>query len=67
MAEQRIIISSKWGQVAAELATNDDAKTVAPMMPLTIEMDDHLLHQKTRNLASTLPVSPAGATFQGAH
>lgn len=55
MAEQRILITSDWGVVTAELGDNDAAKALAQMLPLTIEMSDHLRQEKTGNLPSPLP------------
>ncbi|WHO82653.1 cyclophilin-like fold protein [Rhizobium leguminosarum] len=55
MADQRIVISSGWGKVTAELSTNNAAKALSQMLPLTIEMDDHLRQEKTGNLPSPLP------------
>lgn len=63
MAEQRVTISSDWGQVTAELADNDAAKALAKMLPLTIEMDDHLRQEKTGNLPSSLPAAPRQREF----
>ncbi|WP_281034435.1 cyclophilin-like fold protein [Rhizobium leguminosarum] len=65
-AEQRIVISSNWGQVTAELATNSAAKALVQMLPLTIEMDDHLRQEKTGNLPSPLPEPRVSAIFQRA-
>ncbi|MBO0145215.1 hypothetical protein JZX87_29220 [Agrobacterium sp. Ap1] len=63
MAQQRIIISSDWGQVTAELAENNAAKALADMLPLTIEMSDHLRQEKTGNLPSALPSSQRQRDF----
>lgn len=63
MAGQRIIISSAWGQVRAELAENKTAEALADMLPLTIEMSDHLRQEKTGNLPSSLPSSPRQRDF----
>jgi hypothetical protein len=38
MAQDRIRISSDWGEVTADLAGNEAAKSLARMLPLTIEM-----------------------------
>ena len=43
---QRILISSDWGDVEAELVDNA-ARSLAGMLPLTIEMSDHLRQEKT--------------------
>ncbi|WP_192359990.1 cyclophilin-like fold protein [Mesorhizobium mediterraneum] len=55
MAQERIRISSDWGEVTADLADNEAAKSLALMLPLTIEMSDHLRQEKTGNLPSALP------------
>lgn len=55
MAQERIRISSDWGEVTANLADNEAAKSLAQMLPLTIEMSDHLRQEKTGNLPSALP------------
>lgn len=55
MAQERIRISSEWGNVTAELAGNDAARSLARMLPLTVEMSDHLRQEKTGNLPSPLP------------
>ncbi len=55
MAQEHIRISSDWGEVAAELAENKAARSLAGMLPLTIEMSDHLRQEKTGNLPSPLP------------
>jgi hypothetical protein len=54
-AQDRIRISSNWGEVAAVLADNDAAKALARMLPLTIEMRDHLRQEKTGYLPAALP------------
>jgi hypothetical protein len=55
MAQERVLISSDWGKVTAELADNDATRALAKMLPLTIEMRDHLRQEKTGNLPSPLP------------
>jgi len=55
MAQERILISSDWGKVTAELADNDATRALVRMLPLTIEMSDHLRQEKTGNLPSPLP------------
>jgi hypothetical protein len=53
--QDRIVISSDWGEVSAELALNDASRSLYRMLPLTIEMNDHLRQEKTGNLPSPLP------------
>jgi hypothetical protein len=55
MAQERILISSDWGKVSAELVDNDATRSLIRMLPLTIEMRDHLRQEKTGNLPSPLP------------
>ena len=55
MAQERILISSDWGEVTAELVDNDATRALVRMLPLTIEMRDHLRQEKTGNLPSPLP------------
>jgi hypothetical protein len=56
MAQQRVLISSDWGRVTAELVDNDATRALVRMLPLTIEMSDHLRQEKTGYLPSNLPV-----------
>jgi hypothetical protein len=55
MAQERILISSDWGNVNAELVDNNATRALTRMLPLTIEMRDHLRQEKTGNLPSPLP------------
>lgn len=55
VAQERILISSGWGNVTAELADNEASRALARMLPLTIEMHDHLRQEKTGNLPAPLP------------
>ena len=55
MAQERILISSDWGQVTAELVDNSAARSLVQMLPLTIEMHDHLRQEKTGDLPSPVP------------
>ena len=55
MAQERILISSDWGKVTAELVDNNATRALVRMLPLTIEMRDHLRQEKTGNLPSPLP------------
>ena len=55
MAQERILISSDWGQVTAELVDNEATQSLVRMLPLTIEMRDHLRQEKTGNLPTSLP------------
>lgn len=55
MAQERIIISSEWGKVSAELVDNQATRSLVRMLPLTIDMRDHLRQEKTGALPSSLP------------
>jgi hypothetical protein len=55
MAQERVLISSDCGNVTAELVDNSAARSLVQMLPLTIEMRDHLRQEKTGNLPSPLP------------
>jgi hypothetical protein len=55
MTQARILISSDRGQVTAELADNEAARALLRMVPLTVQMRDHLRQEKTGNLSSPLP------------
>ena len=54
-AQERILISSDWGKVTAELVDNDATRSLVRMLPITIDMRDHLRQEKTGNLPSALP------------
>ena len=55
MAQERILISSDWGKVTAELVDNNATRALVQMLPLSIEMRDHLRQEKTGNLPASLP------------
>jgi hypothetical protein len=55
MAQERILISSEWGNVTANLVDNNATRSLVRMLPLTIDMSDHLRQEKTGNLPSPLP------------
>jgi hypothetical protein len=54
MAQEQILISSDWGKVTAELVDNDATRSLVRMLPITIDMRDHLRQEKTGNLPSAL-------------
>jgi hypothetical protein len=54
MAQERIRISSGWGEVTAELTDNAATRSLLQMLPVTIDMRDHLRQEKTGNLPSPL-------------
>jgi hypothetical protein len=63
MAQERIRISSDWGNVTAELADNAAARSLIQMLPITIDMRDHLCQEKTGNLPSPLSEVPRQQDF----
>jgi hypothetical protein len=63
MAQERILISSEWGKVNAELVDNKATRSLVQMLPLTIEMRDHLRQEKTGNLPSPLPAAERQLDF----
>ena len=63
MAQEKIIISSDWGAVTATLAKNDAAEALLAMLPLTIDMRDHLRQEKTGYLPNDLPEVPRQRDF----
>ena len=63
MAQDRILISSDWGKVPAQLTDNPAARALFDMLPLTVEMDDHLRQEKTGNLPKALPSAPRQRGF----
>ncbi|MFN3661670.1 cyclophilin-like fold protein [Yoonia sp.] len=64
MAQEKILISSEWGEVTATLADNDAADALLEMLPLTIDMRDHLRQEKTGFLPSSLPELPRQRGFE---
>jgi hypothetical protein len=63
MAQERLLISSDWGHVTADLVDNDATKSLVQMLPVTIEMRDHLRQEKTGNLPSPLPAVARQTAF----
>lgn len=55
MANTEILLTTGEGQFRARLADNDAARALAEMLPLRIEMRDHLRQEKTGELPSRLP------------
>lgn len=64
MAQERIIISSDWGRVIATLEDNASTRALLGMLPLTIEMRDHLRQEKTGYLPLNLPETPRSVNFK---
>ena len=63
MAQQQIVISSEWGTVKAELTDNDATRSLVRMLPVTIEMRDHMRQEKTGDLPSLLAPAPRQTAF----
>ena len=63
MAQERILISSDWGKVTAELVDNNATRSLVQMLPLTIDMRDHLRQEKTGNLPSPLAAAERQLEF----
>src|SRR5688572_23158210 len=55
MTATQIVISSDSGRVTAKLVDNEATQELLRMLPLTIQMRDHLRQEKTGNLPSALP------------
>jgi hypothetical protein len=55
MTQERIVLSSPRGRVTAELIDNEATRALAGMLPITLEMRDHLRQEKTGSLPSDLP------------
>jgi hypothetical protein len=64
MAQERITISSEWGSVTADLVDNAATRALLPMLPLSIDMRDHLRQEKTGNLPSLLPTAQRQREFK---
>ncbi len=64
MAGERIRIASAWGEVTAEVAKTDAGAALIEMLPLTIEMRDHLRQEKTGYLPSDIPDGARQQAFQ---
>ena len=63
MAQDRILISCDWGKVTAELVDNTANRSLVQMLPLTIDMRDHLRQEKTGNLPSPLAAAERQLEF----
>jgi hypothetical protein len=64
MAQERIVISSDWGNVTAELVDNEATRALVRMLPVIITMRDHLRQEKTGDLPSPLPEVPRVTPFR---
>lgn len=64
MAQDRILISSEWGNVVAELADNAATRSLVSMLPVTVEMRDHLRQEKTGALPAPLAEAARQRDFE---
>ena len=55
MAKDVVELHSDWGTVTAELSDNATARALVKLLPITIQMRDHLRQEKTGSLPSPLP------------
>src|SRR6266516_1374235 len=55
MAQERIVSSSDWGKVNAELFDNKASRSLVQRLPLPLERRDHLRQEKPGDLPSALP------------
>ncbi len=55
LANERVRISSDWGDVTAEFIDNATTRRLVQMLPLSISMRDHLRQEKTGELPGSLP------------
>jgi hypothetical protein len=62
-AQERITLSSPWGNVTAELVENAATKALLAQLPVSIEMRDHLRQEKTGYLPNALPESARQLDF----
>jgi len=61
--QERLQITSDWGNVTAELVDNAATRSLIQMLPLTIKMRDHLRQEKTGNLPAELPAADRQNNF----
>lgn len=63
ISQTRVSIASDRARITAELVDNDATRAMVRMLPLTIEMRDHLRQEKTGSLPSPLPDSQRQSEF----
>jgi hypothetical protein len=63
LAQERIRISSEWGEVTATLADNEATRSLISMLPFNVDMSDHLRQEKTGDLPGRLPEGPRQQAF----
>jgi hypothetical protein len=54
MGQERIRVSSEWGEVMAEPVDNATTRALVRMLPVTVSMRDHLRQEKTGDLLQSL-------------
>jgi hypothetical protein len=64
VAQERILISSDWGKVTAELSDNDATRSLVQMLPLTIDMRDHLRQKRPEICLRPCPRSSGNSISQ---
>lgn len=64
MAQDTILISSAAGELTAEIAENAAAKALLEMLPVTIDMQDHMRQEKTGQLSTALPEAERQLDFE---
>ncbi len=64
MSQETILISSPWGNLTAQLADNASALALLEMLPLTINMQDHLRQEKTGQIPASLPEAKRQLDFE---
>ena len=62
-AQDRVRISSEWGDVVAELVDNAAARRLVRILPVTLPMRDHLRQEKTGRLPEALPPAERQVDF----
>ena len=63
MAQNMIEITSEWGNLTAELADNAATRALLEMLPVTLEMSDHMRQEKTGVLPAALPEAERQVDF----
>lgn len=63
MTTKTVRISSAWGEVIAELASNTAAEALVDLLPMALSMHDHMRQEKTASLPSPLPELPRQKDF----
>lgn len=64
MAQEKIVISSPWGTLTAKLVDNAATRDLLEMLPVTLEMGDHLRQEKTGELPASLPQAERQLDFK---